>query len=99
MQKKMKKLSQATVEPMLVTLINFIGIRRIWTRGLTNADKFMLGCYCLYLKKWLNYSEQKSKTAVIAMKKASENLCVWFFAAYCFTHHHNKKSFNDFITY
>ena len=53
--KRMKKLRQATVEPVLGTLINFMGIRRIWTRGLKNAGKFMLGAAVAYnLKKWLN---------------------------------------------
>lgn len=76
--KKMKALRQATVEPVLGTLINFLGIRRIWTRGLGNANKFMLGAAVAYnLKKWLNYVEQNRKTAVISMKKAEEGLCFW----------------------
>jgi len=78
--KKMKKLRQSTVEPVLGTLINFMGLRRIWTRGLKSANKFMLGAAIAYnLKKWLNYQEQKRKTAVIAMKKMKEGLCFYFF--------------------
>ena len=77
--KKMKKLRQATVEPVLGTLINFMGLRRIWTRGLRNANKFMLGAAIAYnLKKWLNYEEQKRKTAVVAIKKTGEDLCFLF---------------------
>ena len=77
--KKMKKLRQATVEPVLGTLINFMGSRRIWTRGLRNANKFMLGAAIAYnLKKWLNYVEQRRKTAVIAMKKTETGLCFCF---------------------
>ena len=41
--KKMKKLRQSTVEPVLGTLINFMAIRRISTRGRKQANKFMLG--------------------------------------------------------
>lgn len=68
--KRMKKLRQATVEPVLGTLINFTGIRRIWTRGLSSANKFMLGAAIAYnLKKWLNHRELNRKTAVITMKK------------------------------
>jgi transposase len=68
--RRMKKLRQATVEPVLGTLINFTGIRRIWTRGLKSANKFMLGAAIAYnIKKWLNYMEQKTKTAVIRMNK------------------------------
>jgi hypothetical protein len=37
-----------------------MGLRRIWTRGLKSANKFMLGSAIAYnLKKWLNYPEQK----------------------------------------
>jgi hypothetical protein len=77
--KKMKKLRQSTVEPVLGTLINFMGLRRIWTRGLKSANKFMLGAAIAYnLKKWLNYSEQKRKTAVMGLKKTGEGLCFYF---------------------
>jgi hypothetical protein len=77
--KKMKKRRQATVEPVLGTLINFMGLRRIWTRGLQSANKFMLGAAIAYnLKKWLNYHEQKRKTAVVAIKKTKEGLCSLF---------------------
>jgi len=62
---------------VLGTLINFMGLRRIWTRGLQSANKFMLGAAIAYnLKKWLNYQEQKRKTAVVAIKKMKEGL--WF---------------------
>jgi hypothetical protein len=98
--KRMKKLRQATVEPVLGTLINFMGIRRVWTRGLKNANKFMLGAAVAYnLKKWLNYTDQKRKTAVISLKSTAEGLYFWFFAACYFIQQHNKKSTNLFITY
>jgi transposase len=74
--RKMKKLRQSTVEPVLGTLINFMGLRRIWTRGIKSANKFMLGAAIAYnLKKWMNYPEQKRKTAVIGLKKINEGLC------------------------
>lgn len=67
--KRMKKRRQSTVEPVLGTLINFMGVRRIWTRGLKGANKFMLGAAIAYnLKKWLNYQEQKVKIAVSMLK-------------------------------
>ena len=47
------------------------------TRGLQSANKVMLGAAIAYnLKKWLNYEEQKRKTAVVAIKKTGEGL--WF---------------------
>ena len=71
--KRMKKLRQSTVEPVLGTLINFMGIRRIWTRGMQSANKFMMGAAIAYnLKKWLNYQDGNSKTAIMRMKMADK---------------------------
>jgi hypothetical protein len=57
-----KKLRSSTVEPVLGTLINFMGMRRIWTRGIQQANKFMLGAAIAYnLKKWLNYKPKTRK--------------------------------------
>jgi hypothetical protein len=87
--KKMKRRRQATVEPVLGTLINFMGLRRIWTRGLQSANKFMLGAAIAYnLKKWLNYQQQKRKTEVVAIKKDHKRslflfLMLWHSIAVC----------------
>ena len=89
----MKKLRQATVEPVLSTLINFMGLRRIWTRGLQSAGKFMLGAAIAYnLKKWLNYSDRKTKAAVMALKKTGEGLCFLFLVLWHSPAVHNKKT-------
>ncbi len=78
--KAMKKRRQATVEPVLGTLINFMGVRRIWTRGLVAANKFMLGAATAYnLKKWLKFKAPKAKTAVMAMKKTAATPFIYFF--------------------
>lgn len=94
--KKMKGRRQATVEPVLGTLINFMGLRRIWTRGLQNANKFMLGAAIAYnLKKWMNYEEQKTKTAVMGLKKINEGFCFLFLllcnAAVPYSNHQSKN--------
>jgi len=95
--KKMKKLRQATIEPVLGTLINFMGIRRIWTRGLQNANKFMLGAAIAYnLKKWLNYMEPKRKTAVMSLKNALQGLCFWLLIQGHITTAHNRTPSLDF---
>ena len=71
--KWMKKLRQSTVEPVLGTLINFTGIRRVWVRGLAAANKSMLGAAIAYnVKKWLNYRQPNRKTAVVALQKAEK---------------------------
>lgn len=102
--KKMKKLRSSTVEPVLGTLINFMGVRRIWTRGLASANKFMIGAAAAYnLKKWLNYNNRKLKTAVMELphsinelKKNLKTLCFWFLVACCFKQHHHTKTLQYF---
>jgi hypothetical protein len=70
-----------------------MGLRRIWTRGLQSANKFMVGAAIAYnLKKWLNYEEQKRKTAVVAIKKTGEGLCFLFLILWCPLAAYNTKS-------
>ena len=77
--RRMKKLRHATVEPVLGTLINFMELRRLWTRGIANANKFMLGAAIAYnLKEWLNYDQKKRKTAIMSLKKGLNNLNILF---------------------
>jgi transposase len=60
--KRMKVQRSSTVEPVLGTLINFTGMRRIWTRGINNANKFVLGAAIAYnLKKWINWQDINKK--------------------------------------
>ena len=67
--RKMKKLRQSTVEPVLGTLINFMGLRRIWTRGIKQANKFMIGAAMAYnLKKWLNYKNNRGLLLDMALR-------------------------------
>lgn len=59
--KRLKKQRSSTVEPVLGTLINFTGMRRVWTRGIKNANKFMIGAATAYnLKKWMKYKVKKA---------------------------------------
>ena len=58
--RRMQKLRQTTVEPVLGTLINFSGMKRMNTRGLRLATKCMIMAAIAYnLKKLLKYSEPK----------------------------------------
>lgn len=93
--KSMKKRRQATVEPVLGTLINFMGVRRIWTRGLRGANKFMLGAAIAYnLRKWLNYQGQKLKISIMAIKKAGKGLCFYLFKLPQLLYRHNSYLLN-----
>ena len=50
--RKMKKLRQATVEPVIGTLVNFLGMRRVNTRGIQLANKCLLmEAVCYNLKR------------------------------------------------
>ena len=66
--KRMKRLRHSTVEPVLGTLINFMGLKKINTRSILQAEKVMLAAACAYnLKKWLNFSSNRRKTAALTM--------------------------------
>ena len=66
----MKKVRQSTVEPVFGTLINYMGLSKINSRGILSADKKMLSAACAYnLKKWLNFSSQRRKIAAMALPK------------------------------
>lgn len=77
--KQMKKLRSSTVEPVLGTLINFLSMRRINTRGIKQANKCMIMAAVAYnLKKLLKWKETKTQTGVMSMKKAVKHLCFHF---------------------
>ena len=77
--KQMKKLRSSTVEPVLGTLINYLNMRRVNTRGILQANKCMLMAAVAYnLKKLLKWSGPKVETAVIILKKGKECLCFYF---------------------
>lgn len=72
--KRMKKLRSSTVEPVLGTLINFTGMRRVWTRGITGARKFMLMAATAYnLKKWLKYESRNARQKMQLVRTVPKN--------------------------
>jgi hypothetical protein len=65
-----KKLRQSKVEPVLGTLINFLGLRRLNARGKSAAHKVMLLSAVIYnLKKLLKYTKKKDLAQANALKK------------------------------
>ena len=75
--KRMKKLRSSTVEPVLGSLVNFLGMRRVNTRGLEQANKCMLmAAIACNLKKLLKFTERKTKINVQAVQA---NLQALFF--------------------
>ena len=68
--RRMKKLRSSTVEPVLGTLVNFLGMRRVNTRGLAQGNKCMLVAAMAYnLKKLLKWKETKAETGAEAIRK------------------------------
>ncbi len=61
--KRMKKLPSSTVEPVLGTLVNYLGMRRLNTQGIAQANKCMLMAAIAYnLKKLLKFTTRKVQT-------------------------------------
>ncbi len=68
--KKMKKLRQSTVEPVLGTLINFMGMRRVNTRGIEQSNKCMLMAAIAYnLKKMMKFKTNKPMANSIQLRQ------------------------------
>lgn len=77
---KIKRIRSSTVEPVLGTLINYLPMRRVNTRGIKGANKCMLMAAVAYnLKKLMRWNEKKVKTVVMAIKKAEKSLCFFVF--------------------
>lgn len=81
--KRLKKLRSSTVEPVLGTLINFRGMKRVWTRGIKNANKFMIGAAIAYnLKKWMSYRVKKPLVIVMELSKGENQSLMNSFAQF-----------------
>lgn len=71
---KKRKQRQSTVEPVFGTLINFLGMRKLNTRGLRNANKAMIMAAIAYnLKKYLRYNKVIRGTIMLKMDLLSTN--------------------------
>jgi len=66
---RMSHLRSSTVEPVLGTLINFLNMKRVNTRGIDLANKHVLMAALTYnLKKYLKVVSKKAISKAIAMK-------------------------------
>ena len=63
--KRMSKIRSKTVEPVLGTLINFLNMKKINSRGIKQANKHVLMAAATYnLKKYLKFIVKKPKNIV-----------------------------------
>ena len=74
-----KTVRQSTVEPVFGTLINFMGMRKINTRGIESANKLMLMAAMAYNLKKLLKNGPKQLTR-IAMEDLITHYCACFLA-------------------
>jgi transposase len=79
----MSRLRSSTVEPVLGTLINFLNMKRVNTRGLELANKHVLMTALTYnLKKYLKFVTKKAKSNAVAMKVEVQTVISSCFANY-----------------
>lgn len=82
-REKIRQLRSSTVEPVLGTLVNYLGMRRVNTRGIKQVSKCILMSAIAYnLKKLLNWQQRKINTAVMMIRKTEKGLCFYFLILY-----------------
>ena len=65
----MKAKRQSVVEPVFGVLTQFMGMRKVYTKGIKNANKQMLMAAAAYnLKKLLKYAKTPPKSVARSMK-------------------------------
>jgi transposase len=68
--KKISRIRSKTVEPVLGTLLNYLNMRRLNTRGMKSANKHVLMSALVYnLKKLMKFNRQKTKIVAESMQK------------------------------
>jgi transposase len=82
----MRKVRQSTVEPVLGTLVNFLNMKRINTRGLAQANKHVLMAALAYnLKKYMKYSTKIKNHMIKEVKQTFENARILTFPDFLLT--------------
>jgi len=77
--KKIMKIRSRTVEPVLGTLINFLNMKRVNTRGIDLATKHVLmAALCYNLKKYMKFKRNKAVTIpeLISPKQMATFSCI-----------------------
>jgi len=92
--RKMKKLRQSTVEPVLGTLINFLAMKRVNTRGIKLANKCMMIAAIAYnLKKMMKFKNNRPMAAIAQIPKDADLFLLSLFFLSNFFFHHRKVKF------
>jgi transposase len=73
--KKIRKIRSCTVEPVLGTLINFMNMRKINSRGMKQANKHVMMAALSYnLKKYLKFGRKLNQSIDRAIGLSAENI-------------------------
>jgi len=73
--KRLMKLRQSTVEPVIGTLVNYLGIKRVNAKGLNQANKCLTMAAVAYnLKKMLKHQPKSVQSALKTVKKYLKEL-------------------------
>lgn len=89
--KRLMKQRQSTVEPVIGTLVNYLGMRRVNTKGLLQANKCLTMAAVAYnLKKLLKHTATNVIVNVKALKQTVENSFLSFFSPF-FNYNHGSK--------
>ena len=80
---RMSRLRSSTVEPVLGTLINFLNMNRVNTRGIDLANKHVLMAALTYnLKKYLKFISKRAVSKAIAMQADVKSGFLAYFAVF-----------------
>jgi len=78
-REKIRQLRSSTVEPVLGTLVNYLAMRRVNTRGIKQASKCILMSAIAYnLKKLLKWEQRIRNTAIMMMEKTEKVFAITF---------------------
>lgn len=91
--RRMRKTRQSTVEPVIGTLVNYTGMRKISSRGIEQANKCMIMAALAYnLKKMMKWTSKQLNTAVKEIKITKEK-CFDCLSAFINAHtvYYNKR--------
>ena len=90
-KEKTRQIRSSTVEPVLGTLVNYLAMRRVNTRGIKQANKCIIMSAAAYnLKKLLKWQQRKIETTVLAMK-ATGNCLSFYFLKLWHSRHLNRS--------
>jgi transposase len=89
-RERIRQIRSSTVEPVLGTLVNYLAMRRVNTRGIKQANKCMTMAAVAYnLKKLLKWQQRKVETTVMAVKQGAKYLYFYFFRLWQLPQAHN----------